>query len=105
MSRKGNIKGNNFTISDFYCTHCGTHIPLPRKVQKQREAGHLKHIYCPTCREDRQFIEIRPFGSYTLDDFIIELENGNFDEDGNRIEPNYKIFINNIIAKAESEDE
>jgi len=48
----------NFTISDFYCTECGTDMPLPR-VKNQREKGHIKDIYCPKCKQIKKFVEVK----------------------------------------------
>lgn len=76
------------TISDFYCTQCGQKgIMIPRKVCTQREAGHLKKMYCLHCKKENNFVEIRPFGmEYQYEDFLLEFENGNFGEDGLRKE-------------------
>ena len=42
---------NQFYMSDFYCTKCGNlSMSLPRAKKKQREAGHLKNLYCPWCK-------------------------------------------------------
>ena len=46
MSKKTkNIR--NISLSDFYCTKCGTKgIPCFRTVGKEREPGHLKKLFC-----------------------------------------------------------
>lgn len=73
------------TLSDFYCTCCGSKgIPLPRKVSKQTEAGHLKKIYCLHCQEETNHVEIRSFGCYRYEDFKKEFDLGRF-VDGNRV--------------------
>lgn len=80
-------------ISDFYCTKCGRKTyPLARKVSRQHEPGHLKNMWCPYCEEERNCVEIRPFGQYTLEEFKIEYSMGNFDETGKRKE-SYKQCI------------
>lgn len=67
------------TISEFYCTECGQKgIPIARKKGKQREAGHLKKIFCLTCQKETNHVEIKPFGSYTKQDFLEEYELGRF---------------------------
>lgn len=79
-------------ISDFYCTKCGQRgIPIAR-TGKMREPGHLKKLYCLCCNEQTNFVEIRPFGRYTYEDFMIEYQNHNFTENGQRIIPSYKQF-------------
>ena len=50
---------NQFYMSDFYCTKCGNlSMSLPRAKKKQREAGHLKNLYCPHCREEHNHLEL-----------------------------------------------
>jgi hypothetical protein len=84
-------KNKNFTISEMYCTECGNKgIDIPRRAGQQREAGHLKRIYCLKCGETNH-VEVRPFGKYRYEDFLLEFKGKNFDSEGNRIYP-YKIF-------------
>ena len=78
-------KNQEITSSDFYCTRCGRKgIPIARKVGKQREAGHLKKLYCMYCKEEINHAEIRPFGDYNYEDFKLEFDLGRFVE-GNKI--------------------
>ena len=89
-------KSKNFNrlaqISNFYCTKCGHKgIPILRKPGQTREPGHLKKLYCLYCDEEVNMVEIKNNGKYTLEDFLIEFENGNF-VDGVRVKP-YKQFI------------
>lgn len=73
------------TTSDFYCTKCGNKgIPIARKIGSQREAGHLKKLYCMYCKEEVNHAEVRPFGSYNYEDFKLEFDLGRF-VDGNKI--------------------
>lgn len=74
-------------ISDFFCTQCASRgIPIPRKKGREREPGHLKKLFCLNCKKEVNFCEIKPFAqNYTYNDFLLEFENGNFDENGNRI--------------------
>lgn len=76
------------TISRMYCTQCGNEgIDIPRSPNQQREGGHLKKIYCLHCRSEQNHVEIRPFGEYKYEDFLLEFENGNFNKEGERILP------------------
>ena len=76
---------NHVTISDFYCTNCGKQgISIPRKADQQREAGHLKSLWCPNCRKVVNHVEVRAFGSYSYEDFKEEFELGRF-VDGQRV--------------------
>lgn len=72
-------RNNDITSSDFYCTRCGKKgIPIARRIGKQREAGHLKKLYCMYCKEEVNHAEIRPFGDYNYEDFKLEFELGRF---------------------------
>ena len=75
----------NMNMSDFYCTQCGTKaIPIWRKASQSREAGHLKKLWCLKCQKETNHAEVRPFGKYNYEDFLIEYNYGNFKEDGTR---------------------
>lgn len=89
----------NITLSDFYCTKCGMKgIPVFRTIGQEREPGHLKKLFCLHCQEETNMAEVRPRGKYTLDDFWIEYQGGNFTSGGDRIEP-WKIFVANYKKK------
>lgn len=71
---------------EFYCTQCGSRgIPIPRRKGAEREAGHLKKLFCLNCGKETNHTECKPFSKYNYDDFKIEFEYHNFDENGNRI--------------------
>ena len=73
------------TDNEFYCVICGEKgLPIVRQKGKEREAGHLKKIYCLKCRKETNHVECRPWSGYTHDDFLIEFEHKNFTEDGLR---------------------
>ena len=84
----------NYTTSEFYCTQCGKKgIPIIRKDSRNRESGHLKKLYCLTCGQETNHVECKIFSRYTHNEFLIEFNNHNFTSEGNRIEPNWKLFI------------
>lgn len=89
-------KIQQMTMSKFYCCSCGKQvITLQRRNSRQREAGHLKKLFCFNCKKEWNCAEVREDyynNSYTLEDFKIEFEGKNFDENGNRILP-YRQFI------------
>ena len=76
---------SKYLESTFYCVKCGSKgIPIIRKKGAEREAGHLKKLYCLKCKEEVNHVECKPFTHYEYKDFLYELEFGNFDEKGNR---------------------
>lgn len=89
------MANNHFSVSDFYCTCCGKRgLSLPRPERKQREPGHLKELFCFYCGEEKNAVEIKQNGRYTLEIFKAEFERGNF-KDGNRVEP-YRQFYGKV---------
>ena len=61
--------------SEFYCTCCGRKgIPIPRKKGSEREAGHLKKLYCIYCKEEVNHIECRT--PEEVEEFKENFENG-----------------------------
>ena len=96
MRKTKDIRLSNF--SDFYCTNCGHKgIPILRPSGKGREPGHLKKLFCLYCNSEQNMAEVRQKGKYTLEDFLIEFQNGNF-ENGQRKMP-YKQFLAEIRKK------
>ena len=59
MRRRGvkHRRSNYYTISRFICPECNNIIPLPRR--KCKEKGHKKKIYCPYCKMEQNFKEIK----------------------------------------------
>lgn len=90
----------NFTTSDFYCTRCGRQgIPIARRLGAEREAGHLKKLFCLNCKAEVNFCEIKHGATrYTYQDFLLEYENGNFDEKGNR-KKSYGQFKQDLVKE------
>ena len=87
--------------SKFFCTKCGHEgIPIVRRKGAEREAGHLKKIFCLTCQREVNHVECKEYSHYSYDDFLLEYENHNFDEAGNRKMP-YKAFKQKILKKGE----
>ena len=63
-------KNKTVVKNDFYCVECGNRgIPAARTTRHQREAGHLKRMYCLHCKKETNHAEIRPFGNYRYEDF------------------------------------
>ena len=86
------------TDNEFYCTICGNKgINVVRIRGREREAGHLKKLFCLTCQRETNHVECRPWDAYTREDFWTEFYNNNFDKDGNRSRPYSELrrMINN----------
>ena len=67
------------TKSRFFCTCCGREgIPIQRKKGSEREAGHLKQLYCIYCKKEVNHAEVREIGGYTIEDFKKEYLLGRF---------------------------
>lgn len=86
IPREWNINmGRQLVLSEFYCTKCGNKgIPIMRKKGAEREAGHLKKIFCLKCQQEWNHAECKPYSHYDHADFLTEFELHNFDENGNR---------------------
>lgn len=39
------------------CEVCLFEMTIPRRVNKQKKPGHIKHMYCPMCFKEQAFIE------------------------------------------------
>ena len=58
-------------LSTFVCPCCNKTFPIMRSHGKQRERGHIKDIWCPFCKEERKFMEIRRKDYYTTEYGVI----------------------------------
>lgn len=92
--------------SEFYCTQCGNRgIDIARIKGKEREAGHLKKIFCLSCKYETNHVECKPYTKYDYKDFLIEFKTNNFNEDGTRKHPygELKMLINKGFIKLEGD--
>lgn len=84
MSRKTRSKMHE--PSRFFCVECGNEgFPIMRKPGSQKEKGHLKKLFCLHCGKQTNHCEIKPFGTYTIEDFQEEFVLGRFTDEGKRI--------------------
>lgn len=59
LMRTGKMKRQSYTISTCICPDCGLKFPISRKKAEAREKGHHKYIWCPNCKERKNFEEYR----------------------------------------------
>lgn len=92
-------KNYNIRKSEFYCCKCGRRgLDIHRRPSQQREAGHLKKLFCLYCKEEVNHAEVDPDFHYTKEDFMLEFKYHNFDENQNR-----KESLNSLKARLEKE--
>lgn len=48
------------------CVACGRMSTIQRKDSKDRPAGHIKHLWCATCKTRRPHVELDEFKSSFL---------------------------------------
>ena len=73
-------KYNNQILTDLFCLNCGNKgIPIYRKRNGIREAGHRKALYCIHCRETVNHYECR--NSSEIYDFKQRFAAGEFAEE------------------------
>ena len=66
------MRRKRYVTSEFHCPECEFVMPLPRNCGRQREKGHIKNIWCPQCKKEMRFKEIRYIESYkTMDGEMI----------------------------------
>jgi len=51
-------------LSNFVCPTCGNVFPIMRSHGRKREAGHIKDIWCPFCKTDQKFLEVKKGEAY-----------------------------------------
>lgn len=52
-------KRNNVLLSQCVCQKCQTVLTVPRIHGQMRENGHVKDLWCPTCKQVEHFTEIK----------------------------------------------
>lgn len=51
------MKKSKVVLSQLCCDVCNFEMTIPRKANKQKTKGHIKHMYCPSCQVVQPFIE------------------------------------------------
>lgn len=55
---KGRKKVRFYVMRDFKCPVCGYTHSASKKCSAMTGMGHIKTMYCPFCKEERDFIQI-----------------------------------------------
>ena len=58
------VKMKNIVISTCVCPKCNGEMFVPRKLNKTRNKGHLKKLWCPFCKKIRNMMEFRETKEY-----------------------------------------
>lgn len=70
------MKRQKTVMATLECDKCGSKMSIQRKASKQKKQGHVKHMYCPGCKETTAFIEKKTETDANLS-FWEEFQNGN----------------------------
>ena len=85
------------TISSaFYCLKCATKTALPRKMSRMREKGHFKKIYCITCKDEINHLEVREFDlDFNVENLKRDIGSGKYNEVNKGIKQQEKGIFDN----------
>lgn len=45
-------------LTELICPNCGEIVTIQRTSNRLKKEGHIKDLYCPSCKKTRKFIEI-----------------------------------------------
>lgn len=66
------MKKRSVTERRFKCNECGAIITAFKSSAKRTKTGHIKTMYCPWCKEVKDFTQYR-YPMTTLDGSLIDL--------------------------------
>lgn len=55
---KASARKCSFVLKELKCEKCGNKQIIPRKANKNKSLGHIKHIWCYICEEKTSHKEI-----------------------------------------------
>jgi hypothetical protein len=58
------MKRQPMVQKELKCEVCGDIFPIFRKAWKNKESGHIKHLYCYKCKNITAHIELSPLDLY-----------------------------------------
>lgn len=53
-----------YKSTELVCLKCGNVMTILRKALKQKKVGHIKDMYCPYCKEQVKFFEVRDVSAF-----------------------------------------
>jgi ribosomal protein L33 len=62
----GDNMKKNAVQKQLVCTECNYKLYIFRQAGKNKPGGHIKHMYCPVCRDIRPFEEMGKLTNPTL---------------------------------------
>lgn len=51
-------------ITELICLECGYVNTIQRNINKKKEIGHIKDLYCPSCKADTKYYEVGNYDEY-----------------------------------------
>ena len=58
------MKKGRFVATDLACLECGNVFTISRRENRLRSSGHIKDLWCPNCKKDRKFYELKDADTY-----------------------------------------
>jgi len=53
-----------YKSTDLICLECGYLVRINRYENRQKKAGHIKSMYCPSCLKEVKFYEVKDIDCY-----------------------------------------
>ncbi len=55
------LRKEKIVATSLICLKCQFLFPIFRKMNRQKVRGHRKNLYCPRCKRDRVFLELKDY--------------------------------------------
>ena len=71
--RNNRVNLNKKVQTNLVCSVCGSDFNIWRYRCRQHKAGHIKHMWCPYCHKESEFIETKSETKTLSGDVILDL--------------------------------
>lgn len=61
------MKKSPYKSTDLVCLDCGSVVTINRKLNRQKNVGHIKDMYCPYCNKEVKFFEVKDVSIFKWD--------------------------------------